>query len=351
MLGLDIAAIWLICRRGSLAVWCGAMACVGSVALGLAGFLGGFFENHFGFFRFLAFAVFLHAPVLLAVSAIRWRRVRPVLAGGAAIAVLALLLVAADAFLVEPHWLEVSHWQFSSAKIQRPVRIVVVSDLQTDQIGSYEREVLCRALEEEPDLLLLAGDYIQAADLKRGVLDRDLGDLLAELQFTAPRGVFAVRGNVDPPYWREIFGGLKITTVTDSRSFDLGELWLTCLGLHDSFDADLKIPDGPPDRFHLILGHVPNFALGQYRADLLVAGHTHGGQVRLPWIGPMITHSAIPHTWAAGLTELPGGGRLLVSRGVGMERGYAPPMRFLCRPELVVIDLTPEKTDATDERR
>jgi uncharacterized protein len=55
----------------------------------------------------------------------------------------------------------------------------------------------------------------------------------------------------------------------------------------------------------------------------------------------MITHSRVPHTWAAGLTELSGGRKLLVSRGIGMERGYAPSMRFLCRPELVVIDLTP----------
>ncbi len=54
---------------------------------------------------------------------------------------------------------------------------------------------------------------------------------------------------------------------------------------------------------------------------------------------------------AAGLTDLPGGGKLLVSRGIGMERGYAPPMRFLCRPELMVIDLTPEEKETTDERR
>jgi uncharacterized protein len=349
MLVLDIAAIWLVCRRGSLTVWCGTMACAGAIALGLAGFLAGCFENHFGFFRFLAYAVFLHGPVLLAASAILWRRTRPVLAGGAAITVLAVLLVAADAFLIEPHWLEVSHWQFSSPKIQHPVRIVVVSDLQTDCVGPYERAVLRQALEEKPDILLLAGDYIQAPGMKRGILDRELRDLLAELSFAAPRGVFAIQGNVDPPYWRKIFEGLDVSTVTASRSFDLGDLRLTCLGLFDSFNAELKIPDGPADQFHLVLGHVPNFALGRFKADLLVAGHTHGGQVRLPWIGPMITHAAVPHTWAAGLTELPGGGRLLVSRGIGMERGYAPPLRFLCRPELVVIELTPEEKGAADE--
>jgi hypothetical protein len=96
------------------------------------------------------------------------------------------------------------------------------------------------------------------------------------------------------------------------------------------------------DRFHLVLGHSPNFALGRVEADLLVAGHTHGGQVRLPLVGPLITLSAVPRSWAAGLTELPGGGQLLVSRGLGMERAGAPRLRFLCRPELVVIDLIPD---------
>ncbi len=86
---------------------------------------------------------------------------------------------------------------------------------------------------------------------------------------------------------------------------------------------------------------VEGFALGSVPADLLIAGHTHGGQVRLPLIGAIMTLSRIPRRWAAGLTDLPGGGRLLVSRGTGMERANAPRLRFLCRPELVVIDLTP----------
>ena len=61
----------------------------------------------------------------------------------------------------------------------------------------------------------------------------------------------------------------------------------------------------------------------------------------LPWFGPLVPLPRVPRSWAAGLTELPGGGKLLVSRGIGVERGYAPPLRFLCRPELVVIELVP----------
>ena len=90
----------------------------------------------------------------------------------------------------------------------------------------------------------------------------------------------------------------------------------------------------------------PILRWGRSTPTCLVTGHTHGGQVRLPIIGPLMTLSLVPRGWAAGLTELPGGGKLLVSRGLGMERGYAPRIRFRCRPELMVIDLVPEEKGA-----
>lgn len=353
MLAVDVAAIRFMGRRQGLMAWCGAMALAETAALALAALLGGCFEDHFGFIRLWAYGVFGHSTVLLAAAAVLGRRSRPMLAGGAIVGVIALLLVAAETFLIEPHWLEVSHWQIASPKIQRPVRIVVVADLQTNRMGPYERGVLRQVLAEKPDLILLAGDYLQVPRKKNEALRRELHDFLREIQFTAPRGVFAVQGNVDSPGWEKIFDGLGVTTVVVNQSFDLGDLQLTCLGLTSSYNMRATIENARPDRFHLVLGHVPNFALGKVEADLLVAGHTHGGQVRLPWIGPMITHAMIPNAWAAGLTELPGGGRLLVSRGIGMERGYAPPMRLLCRPELVVIDLTPEGKgkETTDAHR
>ncbi len=341
MLAVDVAAIWLVNRHKGLMVWCGVMALAGVVALGLGGVLGGYMENHFGVLRLWTYGLFLHGVALLVATAVLWRR-RPVWAGVMVAGAMALLLIAVDALLIEPYWLEVSHWRIASLKIHHPLRIVVVADLQTDSIGAFERAVLCQALEEKPDLILLAGDYIQAPLEKYEMLKRELHDLLREIHFTAPRGVFAVQGNVDLPGWEETFHGLGVTVVADNQSFDLGDLQLTGLALWQTYETDLKIAHAHPERFHLVLGHLPNFALGEIEADLLVAAHTHGGQVRFPFIGPIITHSRIPRSWAAGLTRLPSGARLLVCRGIGMERDYAPPVRFLCRPELMVIDLVGE---------
>jgi len=89
------------------------------------------------------------------------------------------------------------------------------------------------------------------------------------------------------------------------------------------------------------MGHSPNFSLGEIDADLLLAGHTHGGQVQLPGIGPLLTLSLVPRSWASGLTEISPDQYLLVSRGIGLERGNAPQLRFNCRPELVILDLIP----------
>ena len=115
---------------------------------------------------------------------------------------------------------------------------------------------------------------------------------------------------------------------------------MTTLSLRDSFNAHLGLPRSD-ERFHIALGHAPDYALGAVDADLLVAGHCHGGQVRLPLIGPPITLSQVPGEWTSGRTALSDGRSLVVSRGVGMERAGAPELRFLCRPELVLIDVVP----------
>ena len=91
-----------------------------------------------------------------------------------------------------------------------------------------------------------------------------------------------------------------------------------------------------------MLGHAPDFALSpRVEGDLLLAGHTHGGQVQLPLYGPPLTFSKVPRAWADGVTDLGDGRTLVVSRGVGLERRTAPALRFLCRPEIVILELAP----------
>ncbi|MEI8374737.1 MAG: metallophosphoesterase [Planctomycetota bacterium] len=341
MLIVDVAILHRLRVKRSIVA-----ACVFAAAAAMAGFLTAMLlaQDRFVLFRLAAWGVFAHGVVLsLGTAVVFWRSRRGWSFATATLAV-TLAMIAIDAFLIEPEWLDVSHVEITSAKLSRPCRIVVLADLQTDRIGPYERRVIQSVAEAQPDVVLLAGDYLQVAPVQWEALRAELNTVLREANLAAHARVFAIQGNIDSgTSWTDIFRGLDFAAVSVNESFDLGGgLRLTCLALEASYDTSTQVA-ADPEHFHLVLGHCPNFALGKVRADLLVAGHTHGGQVRLPIIGALSTLSRIPRRWAAGLTELPSGGRLLVSRGTGMERGDAPRLRFLCRPELVVIDLMPEK--------
>ncbi len=98
-----------------------------------------------------------------------------------------------------------------------------------------------------------------------------------------------------------------------------------------------RIPAGSPT---VLLNHTPDLieAAARQRLDLYVAGHTHGGQIRLPGYGALVTFSAYGKRYEAGYYRM-AATNLYVSRGLGMEgSGNAPRVRFLCSPEIVVLE-------------
>lgn len=299
-------------------------------------------EDLFGIVRLLTWSLFLHVPAFLVGAGVLARRRSPAAALGCWAVALLLGLVALDAFIIEPRRLEVSTLEIPSDKIEAPIRVVVLADIQTDRLGRYERRALQSAMVHQPDLILFAGDYIQLGRRSRGYEEEfaALRDVLAEVGVSAPLGAYAVSGNVDRPgVWPQAFDGLPVTTMEQTARADLGSVVVTGLSYRDASDIHLRV--AAQDVFHIVLGHTPNFSLGQVDADLLIAGHTHGGQVRLPFIGPLLTLSSVPRSWASGMTQIAPDTTLVVSRGIGLERGNAPRLRFLCRPEVVVIDLVP----------
>ncbi|HEY4309936.1 MAG TPA: metallophosphoesterase [Pirellulales bacterium] len=337
MLLVDFVAIIVMARTTRLSRRAGTLAAVAFAALLLSAASR---EGPFGQIRLLAAAVFVHGVILAtALAAISWRSRRRLAIAWLLLAV-SLLAVGVDSFYVEPFWLDVTRLTLHSPKIDRPIRIAVVADFQTDTIGDFEREVLERVLAEEPDIILFVGDYIQVKSIHRPPLANEFRKLLVESGIASRADVYAVKGNNDPPDWKELFRDSQARLFEETESIICGSLVITGLSQPDSRDPFLNVP--PAEGFHIVFGHHPDYALGKVSADLMVAGHTHGGQVRLPIIGPLVTLSRIPRQWAAGVTDCGQGRTLVVSRGTGLERGNAPRLRFLCRPELVVIQLEPE---------
>ena len=276
-----------------------------------------------------------------------WRRISKITA-----CVLALLLVllAAWAFLVEPNRLV-----FREETIQLPnwpaglenLKIAVLSDLH---VGSPYIDadklnyIVMQVNAARPDLVVLLGDYvIQEVVGGKFVEPEVFAQMLKNLR--APLGVFAVLGNHD--WWydgrrvRRALEGAGIRVLDDevARVERNGEaVWLA--GLADAWtnQTDIKgtlarVTDESPV---IVLTHNPDlFPKIPPRVALTLAGHTHGGQVYLPFAGRLKVPSEFGQRYAAGHV-VEDGRHLFVTTGIGTS---IIPVRFLVPPEVVFLSL------------
>jgi hypothetical protein len=123
----------------------------------------------------------------------------------------------------------------------------------------------------------------------------------------------------------------------------LDGLEVELLGLDDAhiWRHDLRIaPRRRPERFGIAVMHSPDSApeVAALGYELVLAGHTHGGQVRLPFVGALVTNSDMPRRLAAGLIRL---GTALLHTSPGLGTGKYAPFRFWCRPEATILELGP----------
>jgi uncharacterized protein len=130
------------------------------------------------------------------------------------------------------------------------------------------------------------------------------------------------------------------------RGVSLDGLDIELLGLDDAHIRrhDLRVaPRRAEERFGLAVMHSPDSApeAAALGYGLIVAGHTHGGQVRLPFVGALVTNCSMPPRLASGLIRM-GAAVLHTSRGLGTSK-YAP-FRFWCRPEATFLELRPRAT-------
>jgi predicted MPP superfamily phosphohydrolase len=308
----------------------------------------------FTLMRLVAQALFGWAPALalaLATVSLRAGHRGPALAFGAGLAL--ILGVYVEAYHREPLRLRVRRHDVDLARAgaePRPLRIVHLSDLQTPAIGAHERRALEETLRQEPDLIVLTGDYVQSRlDDTRDRAEADLRALLRELGFRARFGVFAVEGDVDEN-WPRLFDGTGVACLDDEIATVAlpGGRRLSLVGLSVAASRGRRpdalrrlLREAPEADLRVVIGHRPDFVMALpegERVDLALAGHTHGGQVVLPFIGAPITLSRLPRRYASGLHDYRGV-TLHVSPGIGMERDTAPQVRFFCPPEVSVLDL------------
>lgn len=237
---------------------------------------------------------------------------------------------------IEPLWIEVTRYRVL-ADIEKPLKIIHLSDLHTHKFGIREKKILGIIQQEMPDTILISGDTIaNEGDWK------SVGTFLSRLH--APMGVFLVHGNWE--HWKpnsnehKFYEDSGITFLNnDVRQIAKG-VWV--VGLDDSLAG---APDGaalakvPPEAFRIVLFHSPTyFDSIDSRVDLVLAGHTHGGQLRIPFLPPLWLPEGSGN-YVAGWYQR-GANRMYVSRGVGNS---IIEMRFACRPEVTVFHIAQEK--------
>lgn len=260
---------------------------------------------------------------------------------------------------IEPRWLKITRPQINLGQAQQPpLRVLHLSDLHysVDVPLSFIDEAIHLGLAEKPDLILVTGDFITGS---LGNIAGSLGNVtgyarvLAQLPAAAP--TFACLGNHDGGVWGPDSGPNRPRTVTEllghanipclynsSRSVQLGTRHVQILGVGDLWAGDcspaVAFQNAPPrgDALRLVLNHNPD-AKDRFRPfdwDMMLCGHTHGGQIRVPFVGATPLAPVQDKRYVAGLYRWENRW-LHVSCGVGNLHGF----RYNCRPEFSLLTI------------
>ena len=251
--------------------------------------------------------------------------------------------------LIEPNWLQVERVEAEIPDLDPDLdglRVALFSDVHYPRKMPAERvRRACRtAMAFRPDVIVVPGDFVdghvrvQDVPSMRGLFDG----------LDAPLGVFGVLGNHDHALdghgvAREVTRNTPIRLLTNDRvsiSRGKGRLWLA--GTDDmryGFPDPAKALAGlPPDEPRIFLSHNPDFAEtmkpGEFRVDLQLSGHTHGGETYLPFLRPMYHVTRFPEKFLRGFGQ-GRAHRVYVTRGIGRPRGAS----LLSPPEVTWLTL------------
>ncbi|BDP42395.1 putative metallophosphoesterase [Deinococcus aetherius] len=256
--------------------------------------------------------------------------------------------------LAQAYTFEVNHHRHELPGLRSPLRVVQLSDLH---YGPYMGRGSVRgwvdaALALRPDVVLVTGDFVD----RRGT--SSLEPLFEELaRLRAPLGVWGVWGNHDLAYLRRAAHREGRSTEAAREAF-AGKLRRAGIRILRNEGAPLRedvflagvddlrrgevrleaaLSQAPAGGAVLLMSHTPDL-LPEVpgRVGLSLCGHTHGGQVCLPLVGPLVTSSRFGRRFASGFVQGPAPG--FVSRGLGVT---TLPFRLNCPPEVVVFDFVP----------
>ncbi|QXQ08179.1 metallophosphoesterase [Sphingosinicellaceae bacterium] len=244
----------------------------------------------------------------------------------------------------------VAHYSVGFAKWPAgapPLRVVQLTDIHVawpDMPLSRVARIVDQVNALHPDLVVITGDFVGGKLWDRQVANFDEA-LVPLVKLCARYGVIAVRGNHDSPYWTPIVFARTPIRMLQNRWISVGPITVAGVddptSLHNPVtDARLAVAGAPTDRPLVLLSHVPDFFQWIPRSvDLLICGHTHGGQIVLPLLGTRSTGGVFNDHHLRGLFS-EHGQRMIVSSGLGTSM---VPLRIGVPPEVAMITLGPQR--------
>ncbi|MBN1642573.1 MAG: metallophosphoesterase [Anaerolineae bacterium] len=245
---------------------------------------------------------------------------------------------------VEPHRAEVVRLALPLPRLPRSLDRLTIAQISDLHVGYAMNDAqlahdLSTVNALEPDLIVITGDMFHSHPSDAERCARSLSEL------RAPHGVYAIMGNherrLPPAEGEEPFrrAGLHVLANASHRvAVNGAALWL--IGLDDVImrrgDLARALQGVPENACKVLLVHEPDFAerAAQRSIDLQLSGHTHGGQIRLPLVGPLLL-PVLGRRYPMGLYRVHDTW-LYTNRGLGVNR---PALRLNCRPEITLFTL------------
>ncbi|MBI3817065.1 MAG: metallophosphoesterase [Planctomycetes bacterium] len=272
-------------------------------------------------------------------------------APGAAAVAFAPMALAGYMLFIEPNRLEVLRGEITIPTLPPGcvIKITHFSDIQTVDMGGREIEALRASNAFEPDMVVITGD-LTASGFPSSLVEQYIA---FRKQLKTKTSVYVVNGDSDGDFdnYAKKIGDL--TFLKDSGievSVNGARLWLA--GVDNTRrppDPTFGLAKAPPGVTRILLTHNPDrfFAEGGWHAEFGMAGHTHGGQVVIPGYGAPITFTKLGRRYAEGLfdkskldPEIPFKvDAFTVCGGLGMEGGFAPRIRFMRPPQIILLTL------------
>lgn len=277
---------------------------------------------------------------------------------------LTLLIVFVIAELIySNNFLTIGNYEIKTDKTRASFRVVLLSDLHNKEFGADNEKLTKLVQEQNPDVILTVGDFVTKYESDRNVAC----NLLRKLTEIAP--VYSSLGNHERSYYDYdgLIKDIKDTGVTlldnELTEVELGGDTIIVGGLTDFPYYEYEAPDydnenrhfldrfieRQKDSFSILLAHEPEFfmwGLDKKELDLMLSGHTHGGVIRLPFIGGLLApnqgflakHGNILPTYTKGIYKSDTA-TMLITAGLSSE---AVLPRFNNPPEVCVIDVNPD---------